>query len=127
MRSVTANRQMHWRTHSVHLERLRQHVNELGEMLVSLENLQHRANPAQRTAIEQARPHLAAAAAGLKQSISLIAEHRNSVYWSSYAESINTISVYATALHESMDAILDYENARTRLHQLELLTPIEGS
>jgi len=127
LHSITPNRQLHWRSHSSRLSTLKHQVNELGGMLASLEDLQHQANPGQRLAIEHARPHLAAVAEELTQAIQLVSEDRRSVYWPAYADRISNISSRATSLHETLDAILDYENARVRLDRLELLAPMEGS
>ena len=79
-------------------------------------------------AIENARPHLVGVAQQVTEAIDLLAEDRRSVYWPPYTDTVNNIYNHATSLHETVDTILDYEQARTRLVDLDLSTSAaEGS
>lgn len=126
--ALTPSRLVDWRSHAHHLEILKEQVNQLGQTLTNLEELKPQANEGQRLAIENARPHLVGVAKELTEAIDLLAEDRSSVYWVPYSEAVENIYSHATSLHETVDTILDYEQARIRLVDLDLSTSAaEGS
>jgi DNA repair ATPase RecN len=126
--ALTPSRQADWTSHSHNLEILKEQVNQLGRTLTNLEELKPQANEGQRLAIESARPHLVGVAQQLTEAIDLLSEDRRSVYWPPYSDTVNNIYNHATSLHETVDTILDYEQARIRLLDLDLSTlAAEGS
>ena len=118
---------LHWTTHADRLETLKQHVNKMGKTLTSLEALKPHANDEQRMAIENVRPHLEGVAYELTEAINLVAEDRNSVHWPPYSESVKDIHTQAKSLYQTVDVILDYQQSRMRLENLDLPTSTEGS
>jgi hypothetical protein len=79
-------------------------------------------------AIENARPHLVGVAQEVTEAIDLLSEDRRSVYWPPYSDAVSNIYNHATSLHETVDTILDYEQARIRLLELDLSpSTAEGS
>ncbi len=126
--ALTPSRLVDWRSHAHNLEILKEQVNQLGQTLTNLEELKPQANEGQRMAIENARPHLVGVAQQVTEAIDLLAEDRGSVYWPPYTDTVNNIYNHATSLHETVDTILDYEQARIRLVDLDLSTSAaEGS
>ena len=118
--SFTPQRQLSWQSHASRLNTLKDRVNELGQSLAQLEALRPMANETQTLAIEHARPHLVSVAKNLTEAIELVNEDRRSVYWGDYGEAVSDVYSQANALHGKIDAILDYEKAKTRLQSLEL-------
>jgi hypothetical protein len=118
--SFTPQRQLSWQSHASRLNTLRDHVNELGESLAQLEAMKPVANETQTQAIDHARPHLVSVAKNLTEAIELVNEDRRNVYWGDYGEAVSDVYSQADALHGKLDAILDYEKAKTRLETLEL-------
>ncbi len=126
--SLTPSRQVDWTSHAHNLEILKEQVNQLGRTLTNLEELKPQANEGQRMAIENARPHLVGVAQEVTEAIDLLSEDRRSVYGPPYSDTVNNIYNHATSLHETVDTILDYEQARIRLLELDLSTSTaEGS
>jgi len=126
--SLTPSRQVDWTSHAHNLEILKEQVNHLGRTLTNLEELKPQANEGQRMAIENARPHLVGVAQEVTEAIDLLSEDRRSVYGPPYSDTVNNIYNHATSLHETVDTILDYEQARIRLLELDLSTSTaEGS
>lgn len=125
--SMTPNRQFDWRSHAHSLEILKEQVNDLGRTLTDLEELKAQANGGQQMAIASARPHLAAVAQEVSRALNLIADDRKSIYWAPYTETVSNLYNHAASLYETMDTIMDYENARSRLSNLDLSTMAEGS
>jgi hypothetical protein len=128
LHSFTRNHRMHWQSHTNRLHTLKQHVNKLGKHLAGLESLKPIASESQQMAIEQARPHLVAAAQNLTDAIEMVNANRRSVYDADYTEAVRSIQTHADSLHEKLGAILDHEKAKVRLDKLDLSsTSPEGS
>lgn len=125
--AMTPSRQLDWRSHSQTLETLKEQVNSLGRTLTKLEQLKDQANDGQRLAIANARPPLVATAQQLSQAIDLLSDNRRSVYFQPYSETVSNLSTHAASVYETVDTILDYENARMRLLDLDLSTSATGS
>jgi hypothetical protein len=49
------------------------------------------------------------------------------VYRSPYTDRVSNLYSHAASLYETVDRIMDYENARTRLSNLDLTTSAGGS
>lgn len=125
--AMTLSKQLDWRTHAASLTTLKQHVNELGRTLASLEELKPVANEGQRLAIENARPHLVGVAQEVTRAINLLSDGRKNVYMLPYTETVGDLSGHAASLYETVDTLMDYEKARIRLLNLELPSSSEGS
>jgi hypothetical protein len=124
LKSFTPHRNLHWLSHAPRLSAIREQVNEMGKTLAELEARTTVASEAHARAIEQARPHLVAVAENLTQAIQLVNENRNNVRWGEYGEAVSNIYSHADVLHNKLDTILDYEDARTRYEGLELETTL---
>ena len=120
LESRTRTTQLSWQSHVFSLNALKDHVNNLGQALAQLEGLRPLANESQALSIEQARPHLVSAARNLTQAIELVNENRRNIQQREYIDSVSNVYAHANALHTKLDAILDYEDAKARLNNLEL-------
>lgn len=122
------NSRVSWQTHSYHLQSLTDHVNQLGTSLAELEASKPTANENQRLAIEHARPHLVSIAQSVTRATELLKDNRGSIHFPEYGEAAGDIYDDADTLHTKLDAILDFEDAKARLDELELQPkPSEGS
>lgn len=120
LKSLTFSRGLNWQSHSSRLNALKDRVNEMGRSLAELEASKARAIEGQALAIEHARPHLVSVAANLTEAIQLVNENRSHIHLSEYREAVSDIYAQAEALHNKLDTILDYEDARKRFEDLEL-------
>jgi DNA repair ATPase RecN len=128
--TLTADRnsRVSWETHSRHLGNLKDHVNQLGKSLAALEAMKPAASENQRLAIEHARPHLVSIAQSTTRALELLKDNRGSIHFPEYGEAASDIYDHADTLHTKLDAILDFEDAKARLDELELQPkPSEGS
>jgi hypothetical protein len=110
-----------WQSHSLYLHSARHEVNELGKMLSSLEDLTPHATTVQQKGIERMRPHLVQTANALTDAIELLNDRRHHVYFPEYREAVRTVKQQATSMHQTLDAVLDYESAKSNLDGLEIL------
>ena len=114
------NEALSWQTHANDLANLTDNVNQLGKSLSEIEDLKPDASDSQKLAIEHARPHLVAIAQSTTRAIEMIKENRRSTRLPEYSEVTGDIYDHAETLHTKLDAILDFENAKSRLDVLEL-------
>jgi hypothetical protein len=122
------NSRVSWETHSQHLGNLKDHVNQLGRFLAELEAMRPEASENQRMAIEHARPHVVSIARSTTRAIELLNNQRGNTHFPEYAEVASDIYDHVDTLHTKLDAILDFEDAKARLDELELQPkPSEGS
>lgn len=96
-------------------------VNRLGKMLADLEGMKARGTGTQQVAIERMRPQLVATANALTNAIDLLNDRPYNAYFAEYREAVQTVSEQGDSLHQTLDAVLDYEAAKFRLNSLELL------
>jgi len=126
LHSVARSGGLSWQSHSWHLNSVRENVNQLGEMLTNLESLKAHATEAQQMVIEAMRPRLVETATALTNAIQLLNERRHNIYFDEYRNAVRTINERAYSLHQSFDAVGDYEAAKARLDRLQLLRSVEA-
>jgi hypothetical protein len=120
LQAITRTGSHSWQSHSNYLNTTRENVNQLGKMLVSLENLKQHGTESQQSAVESIRPRLVQTANALTNAIELLNDRRHNVYFSEYGEAVRTVSEQSDSLHEVLDAVLKYEAAKARLDSLEI-------
>jgi len=117
--SLARNRHISWESHTYYLNTLRHRINEMGRMLAELEEMKPRACEVERTAIEQARPHLVALAHETGDAMNLAREGSRNLRQAEYKETVADVSLHADGLYQALDTIVDYHNANDRLQSLE--------
>lgn len=106
-------------THTYYLNNLREDVNSMGRVLVELEQLKPQATEAQRMAIENARPHLVGLARETTKALDLVRSGSENIRHSHYKETVAELSKQAEILYQTVDTVVDYNNAHGRLENLE--------
>ncbi len=118
LESKRRNTRLSWETHSDALSVMKTHVNEMGKMLEELEAMKSKATLFQEKAIEAARPHLEDLAQRVAKAIGWLNESRGSIAAAEYKENLHGIWNDADQLYRNVDTIIDYHEARMRLHEL---------
>jgi uncharacterized protein YdiU (UPF0061 family) len=119
LQSFTGNGQLSWQSHAHQQTELKEHINQMGQMLAELESQKHVASDTQRMAMEQVRPHLVAAAQNLTQAMELVEERRSHIRHLDYAEAVRNLYDHSENLFEKLDTILDYEKSKLRFESME--------
>jgi len=88
------------------------------KMLAELEGMKSKATLFQDKAIETARPHLEDLAQRVEKGINWINEDRRSITKAEYKDNLHGIWSSADQLYRNVDTIIDYHEARMRLHEL---------
>ena len=121
-------RRWSWQTQSQHLQNIANQVNRLGKSLAELESMHPVASDGQRVAIEHARTHLVCIAQNTTRAIELMRENRASVRFADFGEAVSDLQAHAETMHSKLDTILDFEDARMRLEDMDLQPRLtEGS
>lgn len=118
LESKRRNQQLSWQIHADKLSVMKEHINEMGKMLAELEGMKAKATLFQEKAIEAARPHLEDMAQRVEKGISWLNEDRRSISKAEYKDNLHGIWNSADQLYKNVDAIIDYHEARMRLHEL---------
>lgn len=125
LESTRRNPNLSWQSQSSHLTTMKEHINEMGRMLTELENMKPQATLFQEKAIEAARPHLEDMAKRVEQGIQWINEDRRNISKAEYKNNLHGLWSNADQLYRNVDTIIDYHEARMRMHGLaeEPVTP----
>ncbi len=118
LESKRRNHQLSWQTHADKLSTMKEHINEMGKMLVELESMKPKATLFQEKAIDAARPHLEDMAQRVEKGINWINEDRRSIAKAEYRDNLHGIWSSADELYRHVDTIIDYHEARMRLQEL---------
>jgi uncharacterized surface protein with fasciclin (FAS1) repeats len=118
LESKRRNQQLSWQTHADTLSVMKEHINEMGRMLAELERMKPKATLFQEKAIEAARPHLENMAQRVQKGITWLNEDRGSISKAEYKDNLHGIWSDADQLYRNVDTIVDYHEARMRLHEL---------
>ncbi len=118
LESKRRNTKLNWRTHADKLSLMKKHINEMGAMLAELEQIKPKATLFQEKAIETARPHLEDMAQRVEKAIRWLNEDRRSISKAEYKDNLHGIWSDTDQLYRNVDTIIDYHEARMRLHEL---------
>ena len=106
-------------SHAYYLNNLREDVNSMGQVLAELEQMKPQATESQRMAIENARPHLVALAHETTKALELVRSGSENIRHSQYKTTVAELSMQADILYQTVDTVVDYNNAHGRLDNLE--------
>ena len=118
MLESTRRNRLSWESHSSKLSIMKEHINEMGKMLAELEPMKPKATLFQEKAIEAARPHLEDMAQRVEKGINWLNEDRRSISKAEYKDNLHGIWSSADQMYRNVDTIIDYHEARMRLHEL---------
>jgi hypothetical protein len=100
-----------WQTHAFHLDRVKGHINSVGESIGELQQIRHAVLPWQRQAIDQVTGHAAQVAASTQAAIVHLRESQNRLFVPEYRDHLTTIADSSEDMKESVSKFLDYEKA----------------
>ena len=107
-----------WESHAHALNLMKDHVNDMGKMLAELEALKSQATLLQEKAIESARPHLQEIANGVEGAIAALNRTPRNLNSNEYNAMLHGIWTSADRLYRTVDTIIDYHEARSRMTSL---------
>ena len=107
-----------WESHAHALNLMKDHVNDMGKMLADMEALKPQATLLQERAIASARPHLQEMANGVESAIAALNRTPRNLNSPKYRATLHGIWTSADRLYRTIDTIIDYHEARSRMSGL---------
>ena len=118
LESYTRSHTMSWESHAHALNLMKDHVNDMGKMLADMEALKPQATLLQERAIASARPHLQEMANGVESAIAALNRTPRNLNSPKYRATLHGIWTSADRLYRTIDTIIDYHEARSRMSGL---------
>jgi hypothetical protein len=106
------NPQYSWQSHAFYLERVKGHINAVGERTAELQQIRDSVLPWQLQAISELVPHAAQVAASTQAAIMHLRENQNRLFVSEYREHLTTVADRADDMKQTVDKFLNYEKAK---------------
>jgi hypothetical protein len=119
LESLARNTRISWQTHAYHLDRVKAHINVVGEHTAELQAMYQDVLPWQQQAINKVTSHAAEVANSTEAAISHLQENRNRLFVSEYRDHLTAIANHSEDMKEAVDKFLDYEKAQRKRQQLE--------
>jgi hypothetical protein len=120
------NPQYSWQSHAFYLERVKGHINAVGERTAELQQIRDSVLLWQQQAISEVTSHAAQVAASTQAAIAHLRENQNRLFVSEYRDHLTTVADRAGDMKQTVDKFLnyekaqqDYEEARQKYLQLE--------
>jgi hypothetical protein len=117
--TFASNPQYSWQSHADYLDRIKRHINAVGECTAELQRIQHAVLPWQQQAITEVTSHAAQVAAGTQAAILYLKENKRWLFVSEYRDHLTTIADSSADMMQTVDKFLDYEKARQKFQQLQ--------
>jgi len=112
------NTQFSWQSHAGCVDRVKGHINEVGERIAELHRIRDSVLPWQQQAIATVTNYAAQVAVSTEAAIAKLNDNRNSVFLAEYREHLKTIDASSANMKERLDKSLAYEKAQQKLLQL---------
>jgi hypothetical protein len=110
---------MSWQSHAAQLNKIRHHINQIGDRLARLQAIQPGVAPWQQTAIDHVVPVGAALATHTQSAIEHLNDNRSILYAGVYADHLTSMSERSGELKASIDTFVDYGNTSDKLERLQ--------
>jgi hypothetical protein len=109
--SIAWNPQYSWQSHAFYLERVKGHINAVGERTAELQRIRDSVLPWQQQAISEVTSHAAQVAASTQAAIMHLRENQNRLFVSEYRGHLTTLADSADDMKQTVDKFLNYEKA----------------
>jgi hypothetical protein len=113
------NPQTSWQSHAFYLDRVKGHINAVGERAGELQRISYSVLPWQQQAISEVTSHAVQVAASTQAAIVHLRENRNRLFVPEYRDHLTTIAHRSEDLKQTVNKFLDYEKTQQKLHQLQ--------
>ena len=113
------NPQTSWQSHAFYLDRVKSHINAVGERAGELQRISYAVLPWQQQAITEVTSHAAKVAASTQAAIVYLNENQNRLSVSEYGDHLTTIADSSEDVKQTVDKFLDYEKTQEKLQRLQ--------
>jgi hypothetical protein len=118
--------QYSWQSHAFHLDKVKGHINAVGERTAELQRISNSVLPWQQKAITEVTGHAAQVAASTQAAIVHLRENQDRLMISEYRDHLTTIADRSGDMKQTVDKFLDYEKTRQKFQQLQNELELSG-
>ena len=108
-----------WQSHAFYLDRVRGHINAIGERTAELQQIRYAVLPWQEQAITEVTFHAAQVAASTQAAIVYLNENQGRHFVPEYRGHLTTIADSSEDMKQAVDRFLDYEKTQQKLQDLQ--------
>jgi hypothetical protein len=101
------------------LNKVKGHINAVGERTAELQQIRYAVLPWQQQAITEVTSHAAKVAASTQAAIVYLNENQNRLFVSEYGDHVTTIAHSSEDMKQTVDKFLDYDKTQRKLQQLQ--------
>jgi hypothetical protein len=101
------------------LDRVKAHINAVGERTAELQRIAYAALPWQQQAITEVTAHAAQVANSTQAAIVHLRENQNRLFVSEYREHLTTIANRSEDMKQTVDKFLDYQKTQRKFQELQ--------
>ena len=116
--SITRSK-LSWKQHANKLERMREHINSLGQVSKQLNEKRSEGSPWQQKAIDQIDPLLREMAINLSATINHLNEQQSQVHMPAYREYVHSNYELASKTARLIRDFVDYDEAKSQTEAFE--------
>ena len=113
------NPQLSWQSHAFYLDRVKSHINAIGERTAELQQIRYAVLPWQERAITEVTFHAAQVAASTQAAIVYLNENQDRHFVPEYRDHLTTIADSSEDMKQAVDRFLDYEKTQQKLQDLQ--------
>jgi hypothetical protein len=106
-------------SHIFYLNRVKGHINAVGERTAELQQIRYAVLPWQQQAIADVTSHAAKVAASTQAAIVYLNENQGRHFVPEYRDHLTTIADSSKDMKQTVDKFLDYEKTQRKLQQLQ--------
>lgn len=111
--------QMSWRSHAHYLDRVKGHINNIGERIAELNGISDFVQPWQQKAIDEVSSHAVQVASSTQAAIVYLRGNRGRLFVPEYRDHLTTVAVRSDDMKQTLDKYLDYEKAQGVFQRLQ--------
>jgi hypothetical protein len=115
-----------WESHAFYLDKVKGHINAVGERTAELQRISNAVLPWQQKAITEVTGYAAQVAASTQAAIVHLRENQNRLFVSVYRDHLTTIADRSEDMKQAVDTFLDYEKTHEKLQQLQNKLELSG-
>lgn len=108
-----------WRSHAAQIARIKEHVNKAGSILSQLHAAREDAQPWHQDAIDGITPVLKELASNTESAINHVNENPKLLKDPTYEQYLKSNAQLASELSAAVGNIVDYDNTKTKMEELE--------
>jgi hypothetical protein len=111
--------QISWQSHASYLDRVKGHINNVGERIAELQGISNLVEPLQQKAIDQVTSHAAQVASRTQAAIVYLRGNQDRLFVPEYRDHLKAVAARSNDMKQTLDKYLDYDKAHDAFQRLQ--------